>query len=141
MTTPTSARARRTATILLVDDEPMALEYLQRVLRGYDLLCAADGSEGAAILRSRAVDLVIADYRMPGPISGLGLLEMCRDEYPRTLRVLMTGYADLPEIARAHADQLFEQLIPKPGSPAGIRALVESLLERARASAGTGSSS
>jgi CheY-like chemotaxis protein len=122
------------ATILIVDDEPIALDFLKRVLRGYDLLTAADGAQALRILKSNEVDVLITDYRMPG-ITGLTVLAACRAGSPRTRRLLMTAYSDLPEIAHARAEALFEQLITKPGNPAIIRRIVEDVLRGADPSA------
>jgi CheY-like chemotaxis protein len=62
-------------TILLADDEYAALEVLEFLLRaeGYDVVTASDGLEALSLAASRAVDLVITDYKMPG----MDGLELC----------------------------------------------------------------
>ena len=63
-------------TILLADDEYAALEVLEFLLRaeGYDVVTASDGLEALTIATSRAVDLVVSDYKMPG----MNGLELCK---------------------------------------------------------------
>jgi two-component system cell cycle sensor histidine kinase/response regulator CckA len=57
-------------TILVVDDEAIAREFMERALKqeGYQVLLAADGEAALRVLRStrRKVDLVITDLVMPG---------------------------------------------------------------------------
>ena len=62
-------------TILLADDWYAALEVLEFLLRadGYEVVTAADGHEALSVAASRAVDLVVTDYKMPG----MNGLELC----------------------------------------------------------------
>ena len=57
-------------TILLVDDEPDILlsikVLLERSPMGLEVVTASSGAEGLEVLRSREVDLVISDFKMPG---------------------------------------------------------------------------
>ena len=56
-------------TILLVEDEPDVLDFLQRAVQRIvpeaALLKAANGSDALALLKQRPCDLVISDHRMP----------------------------------------------------------------------------
>jgi sigma-B regulation protein RsbU (phosphoserine phosphatase) len=62
-------------TILIADDEYAALEVLELLLRseGYDVVTASNGEEALTQIDSRAVDLVLTDYKMPG----MDGLELC----------------------------------------------------------------
>jgi len=53
--------------ILIIDDEPTALDLLRRILemKGYDVLSAVDGQEGIRQFRYQPCDLVITDMVMP----------------------------------------------------------------------------
>ena len=66
------------ATLLLVDDEPDILEYLDENLKAhFALRLASDGEEAWNILLSAPVDLIISDLSMPG-MNGLELLQNVR---------------------------------------------------------------
>lgn len=110
-------------TILCVDDEPIALEFLQRTLKEFSLLLASDGEQALQILRTQAIDLIITDQRMP-KMTGVELLQICLKEFPAIPRLLITAYGDLPEIVKARADKLVQSVIPKPALPANIRRAV-----------------
>ncbi len=85
-----TTRARR---ILVVDDEPLLVRMLQRVLEtnGYDVLGAADGHAALAVLAETTVDLVLSDVRMPGMDGPSLLAELRRLPSPPPL-VFLTGY-------------------------------------------------
>jgi DNA-binding NtrC family response regulator len=53
--------------ILVIDDEPTALDLLRRILEmdGYEVLSAVNGQEGVELFRQHPCDLVITDMVMP----------------------------------------------------------------------------
>jgi CheY-like chemotaxis protein len=63
------------ATVLVVDDDVISLNLLSKLIAklDYNVVQATDGTKALEILRSEAVDLVVADYDMPPP-DGLALL-------------------------------------------------------------------
>lgn len=93
---PNAPPAERRRAILLVDDEDLVRRALTRSLRRepYDLDEAAAPAEALEKLKVRAYDLILADHLMPG-MTGLELLSIARDRWPDTMRVLLTGHADL----------------------------------------------
>jgi ActR/RegA family two-component response regulator/GGDEF domain-containing protein len=82
--------------ILFVDDESSALEGFQRILhRRFDIRTAISGGEGlVAIDRDGPFAVVISDMRMPG-MGGADFLAQVRRRSPETVRMLLTGHADL----------------------------------------------
>jgi DNA-binding NarL/FixJ family response regulator len=82
--------------ILFVDDEPSALEGFTRVLHGkFDVRTAISGGEGLVkIQRDGPFAVVISDMRMPG-MSGADFLAEVRQIAPHTVRMLLTGHADM----------------------------------------------
>lgn len=91
-----SEPTERAPVLLLVDDEPSILASLRRLLRseGYVLHTADSGAAALEVLQREPVDVVLSDMRMPG-MSGAQLLEQVRQRWPTTMRLLLTGYADI----------------------------------------------
>ena len=84
------------ATILFVDDEANILSSLKRLFRpcGYQILTAESGKQGLEIMGQETVDLVVSDMRMP-EMNGAQFLEKVRERWPDTIRILLTGYAEI----------------------------------------------
>lgn len=85
-----------THTLLLVDDEENILNSLKRLLRddGYRIFAATSAKEGLDILKQEPVSLIISDQRMPR-MTGSEFLAIARKTAPDTIRVMLTGYADM----------------------------------------------
>ncbi|MFY9559939.1 MAG: ATP-binding protein [Terriglobales bacterium] len=90
-------RARAGETILLVDDHLSARNSMQRVLHqaGYRVLPASSGRRALKVFaeNSSAVDLLIADWMMPG-MNGRELAEKLRQQKPGLRVLLISGYHD-----------------------------------------------
>jgi len=84
------------AKILFVDDEPSALEGFTRTLHGkFDIRTAISGGEGLVRIGEEGpFAVVVSDMRMPG-MSGGDFLAEVRRIAPQTVRMLLTGYADM----------------------------------------------
>ena len=82
--------------VLCVDDEPNILNALRRmlVLAGFEIEIAESGEKALEILAERTFDAVICDMQMP-QMNGAQLLEIIKEKYPETVRILLTGHADL----------------------------------------------
>lgn len=82
-------------TILVVDDEAMMRELLDKILRrdGYQVLAAADGAEALEIMHQQKVNLVISDIKMPR-VDGFGLLKAVKAEFPKVPVIMMTSFGD-----------------------------------------------
>lgn len=88
--------------VLCVDDEQNILSALRRLFRpaGYNLLLADSAPKALAVLEQTPVDLVISDMRMP-EMDGAHFLAEVKRRWPDTLRILLTGYADLQSTVSA----------------------------------------
>ncbi|MDH4379382.1 MAG: response regulator [Vampirovibrionales bacterium] len=88
--------------LLLVDDEHNVLKALARMLRneGYDIITASSGEEALQILETHPMDVVISDQRMPH-MTGTELLAKVHQRYPDTVRMVLSGYADIDSILGA----------------------------------------
>jgi response regulator RpfG family c-di-GMP phosphodiesterase len=125
-----AAEAKGLATLLFVDDEANILSSLQRLFRpvGYRILTALSGAEGLAIMEKEAVDLIISDMRMPN-MDGATFLEQVEKRWPDTLRILLTGYADITSTINAINKGKIYRYISKPWEDNDIRLLVKHALQ------------
>lgn len=102
-------------TVLFVDDEPHFTSALQRALRHepYRILTANSAVQALNILDRESVDVVVSDERMPG-MSGSEFLAVVRRRHPRTVRILLTGYATLEAAVRAINEGEIYRFLTKP---------------------------
>ena len=108
-------------SILYVDDEPGNLEAFRDEFDEYfTILTASTGSEGLKIIRERPVQLVLVDQRMPR-MTGVQVLEEIRRMAPRTLRILVTAYADIEVVIEAINKGRVYRYFTKPWEHEDIR--------------------
>lgn len=84
--------------IVFVDDEPLVLQGLRRMLtpmrKHWDMGFASGGAEALKMMAVRPPDAVVADMRMPG-MNGAELLNQVMRLFPKSVRFILSGYADL----------------------------------------------
>jgi diguanylate cyclase (GGDEF)-like protein len=95
----------------VVDDEPYILNTLASLLGGeYEVLTADSAEAAQQAFARRPIDLILTDQRMPR-MSGVQLLEWVRQNHPKAVRLLMTGFAELEEAVQAiNRGQVFRYL-------------------------------
>ena len=116
--------------ILFVDDDVKALLGYERVLhREFQVTTATGGAEGLATLQANGpYAIVISDMRMPA-MNGADFLAQVRQRSPSTVRMLLTGYADLDAAIEAvNAGNIFRYLT-KPCRKDDLVHAIESGLE------------
>lgn len=118
-------------TILLVDDEPNILKALQRLLRpeGYKILLAESGADGLIMMATEKVDLIISDMRMP-EMDGAMFLSLVRKRWPDTMRLLLTGHADMTQTVSAINQGEIYRFIAKPWQDEEFLIIVRQALEQ-----------
>ena len=128
--TPTDAEIAP-STLLCVDDEPNILSALKRLFRphGYTILTATSGKDALALLDAEHVDLVISDMRMP-EMNGAQFLEQVKNRKPDTVRLLLTGYAEMAATVDAINKGGIYRYISKPWEDTAMVDLVREALER-----------
>jgi len=132
--------------ILVVDDEPMVLNAVERDLRrkygrDYRIAKASSGAQALEFLkqlqgRNDIVALFLSDQRMP-LMSGVQFLEQAREAYPEARKVLLTAYADT-EAAIASINQVqLDYYLMKPWDPPedNLYPVLDDLLDEWRAGA------
>jgi response regulator RpfG family c-di-GMP phosphodiesterase len=126
----TSTATTSALSILFVDDEPSILSSLKRLFRpkGYQIHLAEGGKAALELMEQVAVDLVISDMRMP-EMDGVQFLEQVRQRWPDTVRLLLTGYADIASTIDAVNRGEIYRYISKPWDDADILLIVREALE------------
>jgi HD-like signal output (HDOD) protein len=112
--------------VLFVDDEPHVLDSLRDALRSRRAewtMAFACGSEAALeALEKQEYDVVVSDMRMPG-MDGADLLARVRTLQPSTVRIVLSGYADLDVLMRATA--VSHRFLGKPCDTSDLIRVVE----------------
>jgi len=118
-------------TILCVDDEVNVLHALGRVLRkeDYRFLTACDGHEGLAVLARQPVQVVIADQRMPG-MTGVEFLKQVKAHYPDTVRVVLSGTADVNVVLESINQGEIYRFITKPWNDEEFKVILRQCLSQ-----------
>jgi response regulator RpfG family c-di-GMP phosphodiesterase len=128
----TDSQARR-PRILCVDDEPNVLAALERQLRReYEVRTAEDARSAIQILlREGPFEVVTSDLRMP-VVDGISFLAKVAERSPDSVRILLTGYADLDAaIAAVNRGRVF-RFLTKPCQKEDLVAAIEAGLEQYR---------
>lgn len=110
--------------ILVVDDEPLMLNSLRDLLEfDYTVHTAQNGFEALEVLRQHPIKVIISDERMP-EMPGHELLRQAKAISPETIRILLTGYADLESVIKSvNAGEIFRYL-NKPCRPEMLQSVV-----------------
>ncbi len=118
-------------SVLLVDDESNILKSLTRLFKkdGYKMFSAESGEQALELVKSMDFDLVISDMRMPG-MSGVELLENVKTHSPNTMRILLTGFADISSIVDAVNKSGIYRYVAKPWDDQDFRLTVKSALKQ-----------
>lgn len=111
--------------LLLVDDEENILSALKRLFRGegYEILTATGGEAGLELLAKQKVDVIVSDQRMPG-MDGTEFLRRAKELHPETIRMVLSGYADLQTITNAINEGAIYKFLSKPWEAEGLCAQV-----------------
>src|SRR5437764_3125652 len=101
--------------ILLVDDESNVLEGYQRSLRGeFQLETALGGPEALRMVEQKGpYAVVVSDMRMPG-MDGIQVLTSIKGRWPDTVRVMLTGNADMQTAINAINEGSIFRFLNKP---------------------------
>ena len=127
---PPSADQR---TLLLVDDESGIRAALTRMLRGdgYRILTASNGAEGLELLAVNPVQVIISDQRMPG-MSGTEFLNVVKELYPDTVRIILSGYTDIEVVTESVNRGAVFKFLTKPWDDDLLREQVRDAFRRHR---------
>ena len=117
--------------ILFVDDDPRLLRSMVRTFaRRFDVSTAPSGAEGLDLIREKGpFAVIVSDIKMPG-MDGLEFLGAARELDPESVRMILTGYADLQNAIDAVNDGYVFRFLTKPCSEDALDAAVAAALEQ-----------
>jgi len=115
-----------TYKILIVDDEINILNTLKRLLKNSDYEILITTSQGVALdhLSNSSVAVIISDQRMPH-MQGTHLLEKARSISPETVRIMLTGYADMQSAMDAINIAAVHRYLTKPWIDAELVTIIQ----------------
>jgi DNA-binding NtrC family response regulator len=108
--------------LLLVDDEPNLTAALVRSLdrNQFEIFTADSAQKGLLILAGNDIDVVVSDERMPG-MTGSEFLTEVRKRWPSTIRMILSGQADLEAAVRAINEGEVYRFLLKPCHPTELQ--------------------
>lgn len=111
--------------VLFVDDEPLVLQGLRRMLRGmrddWEMEFVESGASALEAMREHPFDVVVSDMRMPG-MNGAQLLNTLAHRHPDSIRIILSGHADQELITQCLGSA--HQYLSKPCDPDLLKRLV-----------------
>jgi len=117
------------ALVVVIDDDPLALDAIGGLLRNWGLRVLSAASEEAALAQlaepGQSPDLLICDYHLSERTTGIEVIERLRKEFPIPA-ILISGDV-APGLIR-EVDRRGYHLLHKPVDPKALRALLKLLL-------------
>jgi len=119
--------ARHDKSILVVDDDAEVLSVLDLILQhcGFDVTTAGGPADALSTITSgRAIDLLLTDVMMPGPLDGFGLARAAKTHLPRLEVIYISGWIE----NAPRQELLLGPLLRKPSDPETICKAARQLL-------------
>lgn len=126
---PRHENRMRQARVLLIDDEERILRSLTQSFQSeYEVWSTANPDQALGWVQQRVFHVVLCDQRMPS-LPGVELLRRIRQLSPHTVRLLLTGYADIPAIIASINEGEIWRYVAKPWEPAALALTVAQAAE------------
>ncbi len=119
-------------TVLIVDDEEMVVRSLESFLTletSYEVLTFVSPEKALGALADTRVQVVMADFMMPG-MDGISFLKEARETQPEATRILLTGYADKENAIRAINEAGLYHYLEKPWDNEHLKLVIRNGVER-----------
>lgn len=89
----------KTNKVLFVDDEINILNSIKRsvIYENYEFIVATNGKKAIDIIKNDDISVIVADMKMP-EMNGFDLLKKVKEISPDTIRIVLSGYNQLPQI-------------------------------------------
>jgi FixJ family two-component response regulator len=127
---PREPKVRSLPRILVVDDEEAILETMTFTFQDdYEVLTSSDARRALDLLDEKApVAVVLSDQRMPN-MSGVEFVTEVWKRHPSTVRMILTGFADMRAIIEAINDGHVYAYITKPWEPDHLKQVMKQAVE------------
>jgi len=116
-------------TILIVDDEKNYLVVLEAMLasEGYEIVTTDNARDALHLVRNADLDLVLTDMKMPG-MSGMALLEACKNIKPELPVIMMTAYGTIEMAVEAMKKKAYDY-VTKPFQNVQLKLTIRKALD------------
>jgi CheY-like chemotaxis protein len=118
---------------LLVDDDPVVLRALRRLLLaarpGWEIDMAESGELALTLLESATYDVAVTDLHMP-VLDGVALLTRLKAEQPNVMRVVHSSHVE--SLTPEQATELAHAVLTKPGRPDELVVVLEWAINQRR---------
>ena len=117
------------ATVLIIDDDKMIRSYLSSILSedGYEVLLAATGVEGEALLEEKPVDIVLLDLKLPDE-DGISVLRRIEREEPNVQVIVLTAFGAVESAVEAMKLGAYDY-IDKPSDVSKLKLIIKRALK------------
>ncbi len=116
--------------ILYLDDEEQNLfSFLALFRRDYNVFTTTSPQEAVNHLNSNKVHIIFSDQKMPD-VSGVEFFETIRHDYPDSVRILITGYADIEAVIDAINRGQVYRYVTKPWDVNDLKVCIENAIEK-----------
>jgi len=117
------------ATILIIDDDKVLRSFLSNILeeKGYEVLMAATGAEGRALLEAKPVDVILLDLRLPDE-DGISILRRIKQEEPDVQVIVLTAFGAVESAVEAMKLGAYDY-ISKPFDASELKLIIERALK------------
>ncbi len=117
-------------SILLVDDEVNVLKSLKRLFidTDYKIYTAESADAGLLVLQGKSINLVISDYKMPHK-NGVEFLKEVKEKFPDTIRMILSGFADVAAIVESINEGNVYKFLAKPWNDQELLTTIQRALE------------
>jgi DNA-binding NtrC family response regulator len=121
---------KQSARLLVVDDEPIAVRNLERVLakEGYEVSTASNGQSALRLLRQKTFDIVLTDLKME-KVDGMQVLKRCKESDPDVEVIVITGFAAVDTAIEAMKQGAYHY-VAKPFKLDEVRKVVREAVEK-----------
>ena len=130
---PHSTKGVRPPRVVLVDDDPMVLRAIRRLLLGarpgWEIDMAESADAALTLLSAKSYDVLLTDLHMP-VFDGISLLRRLKTEQPSLMRVVHSSHVE--SLTAEQVDELTHALVSKPSCPEELLSILEWAIEQRR---------
>lgn len=111
--------------VLFVDDNEHNLNsFKANFRRDFEVYTAISAKEGYELIEEHDIHVILSDYKMPVE-NGVLFLENVKIRYPFTVRIMLTGHADLPAVVQAINKGEVYRFLAKPWKNEELKAAID----------------